>query len=186
MNISFVVGFALILIPNSALIILSNNDTGLLLPPAYAQFLPGSEGPPGPPGLNGTPGKQGPPGQAGPAGQPGPQGHMGPIGPVEVRVSKALLDLLDKQNSQSNHWRYVNGNTVLIVGTVKSIASCGFDEEVVGGGFSIKGGFGIILDSSQNGKSSWIAVATNPPDISKGLAGNLQAHVKCAKLNPSL
>jgi hypothetical protein len=77
--------------------------------------------------------------------------------------------------------RYVNGNTIPISGTVKSVASCKFGEEVIGGGFSIKGGFGIILDSTQNGRTSWMAIATNPPNISKDMAGNLEAHAQCAK-----
>lgn len=147
--------------------IFSNNDTGLFLSPAYAQFLPGPEGPQGPPGKQGLTGLQGHVGPIRPAGvvgKQGPPGAPGPAGPV----IKSL--------------RYVNGITVPIIGTVKSIASCRSDEEVVGGGFSIKDGFGIILDSGQNGKSSWITIATNPPSISKGIVGNLQAHAECAKL----
>jgi hypothetical protein len=57
---------------------------------------------------------------------------------------------------------------------------------VVGGGFSIKGGFGIVLDSSPYGKSSWLAIDTNSPLISKREMGTLQAHAECAKFGATV
>jgi hypothetical protein len=67
------------------------------------------------------------------------------------------------------------------VGEVKSVATCNSDEMVVGGGFSILKGFGIILDSSSE-KNSWLATAANPFDVSNSTKGSLQAHAKCIKL----
>jgi hypothetical protein len=199
MNTSFLVRFAVIFISSSILIV-SNNISGLSLIHAYAQYFPGQQipGPPGPPGLNGTQGKQGPPGPPGPQGERGPQGPVGPQGPPGIKGTKGEPGPQGPPGPQGKQGppgppgqaalpliksiRYVNGNTVPIVGTVKSIAACSADEEAISGGFSIKSGSGIILDSSQNGRSSWIAIATNPPNISKDIAGSLQAHAQCAKL----
>jgi len=77
--------------------------------------------------------------------------------------------------------REVNGNTLRIEGIVKSVATCSNDEFVSGGGFSIKNGFGFIVDSRPD-RNSWIVTAANPPGVSNSTIGQLQAHAECAKI----
>ena len=54
--------------------------------------------------------------------------------------------------------REVNGNSLRIEGIVKSVATCNNDEFVSSGGFSIKNGFGFIVDSRPD-RNSWIVTA---------------------------
>ena len=150
----------------------------LTLSPHYAiaQFFPGQRGqtgpagpqgergPPGPPGVNGTQGPTGPKGNIGIQGPPGPQGPPGKSAPMKNLVI-----------------RKVNGNTLRIEGIVKSIATCSNDESVSGGGFSIKNGFGFIVDSRPD-RNSWIVTAANPPGVSNSTIGEVQAHAECAKI----
>lgn len=141
-----------------------------LISTTSAEFFPlpgpsgknGSNGKPGPQGVQGPSGKNGTDGKRGPPGVPGPKGERGPPGAFEGI-------------------RSVNGNNVRIEGAVTSVARCTQSENVTGGGFSIKGGFGVILDSGPNG-TSWVASAANPAGISEGIVGTLQAHAECAKL----
>jgi len=159
MNILLIVVIMVVFISSVAINALPDSYVSLLSP-AYA-FMIGPEGPEG---------KRGPPGHTGPQGKQGPVGPQGKQG-IPGRTAPLIKSV-----------RYVNGNSILILGTVKSVARCSSNEEALGGGFSIKDGFGIILDNSQSGNSSWIAVATNPPDISKEIAGSLQAHASCITL----
>lgn len=107
---------------------------------------------------------------------------VGPIG------SQSKQGVIGKQGSAgptpviNGTLRYVNGSIVPIIGTVKSIATCNPNEVVVGGGFNISGGFGIILDTSPIGKFSWVAVATTPSNVyNNNSIGNLQAGAMCLK-----
>ncbi|HXX99061.1 MAG TPA: hypothetical protein VEL11_18375 [Candidatus Bathyarchaeia archaeon] len=134
-----------------------NRPPTLLPHYAIAQFFPGERGPPGPPGINGT---QGP---------PGPQGERGPPGPPGKSSMKNLII------------REVDGNSVRIKGIVSSLATCNNDEFVSGGGFSIKNGFGFIIDSHQD-RNSWNVTAANPFSVPNGTLGQLQAHAECAKI----
>jgi hypothetical protein len=151
----------------------------LLLPHyAIAQFFPGERGPPGPPGTNGTQGLPGPQGERGPPGPPGtngtqglpgPQGERGPPGPPGKPSMKNLTI------------REVDGNIVRIKGIVSSLATCDYDEFVSGGGFSIKNGFGFVIDSRPD-LNSWNVTAANPFSVHNGTLGQLQAHAECAKI----
>jgi hypothetical protein len=62
-----------------------------------------------------------------------------------------------------------------------SVATCNSDEFVSGGGFSIKNGFGFIIDSRPD-QNSWNVTAANPFSIPNGTLGQLQAHAECAKI----
>jgi hypothetical protein len=125
----------------------------------------GTNGKPGPQGAQGPPGKNGTNGKPGPQGPPGGLGHKGERGPPGA----------------SEVIRNVNGGNVRIEGVVSSVARCSQSENVTGGGFSIKGGFGVILESGPNG-TSWVASAANPAGINEAIVGTLQAHAECAKL----
>jgi hypothetical protein len=131
-------------------------------PPGF----PGQRGPPGPPGINGT---QGPPGINGTQGPPGPQGERGPPGPPGKPSMKNLVI------------REVNGSSIKIKGIVTSLATCNSHEFVSGGGFSIKNGFGFIIDSRPD-RNSWNVTAANPFNVPNGTLGQLQAHAECAKI----
>jgi len=187
------VGFALFLVlpvytllpsmittPNNAYaqIIVANGtkgdkgDTGLQGPPGLKGDKGdlGSAGPQGPPGINGINGNQGPPGLMGPVGPRGPQGIQGIQGiPGPSGTTKNITI------------RYVDSPPTEIKGIVNSTAQCNSDEKIVGGGFSIKGGIGLILASKPQ-NNSWVAQAANPIDISNNIIGNLTAHATCIKL----
>jgi hypothetical protein len=189
-NLSYVSGFAFLLVLPvyvilSSMISTSNSayayfiivngtkgdkgDTGLQGPRGL-KGDPGQDGPIGPvgpqglPGINGSNGKQGPPGLMGPVGPRGPQGIQGPPG-----TTKNIMI------------REINGPTIRIVGIVNSTAQCNSDEKISGGGFSIDGGFGIILASKPQ-NNSWVARAANPFEISHSDTGNLTTYAKCIKL----
>jgi hypothetical protein len=172
----------------------------LLLPHyAIAQFFPGERGPPGPPGTNGTQGLPGPQGERGPPGPPGtngtqglpgPQGERGPPGPPGTNGTQGLPGPQGergppgppgKPSMKNLTIREVDGNIVRIKGIVSSLATCDYDEFVSGGGFSIKNGFGFVIDSRPD-LNSWNVTAANPFSVHNGTLGQLQAHAECAKI----
>ncbi|MGI8833416.1 MAG: hypothetical protein ACR2IS_12395 [Nitrososphaeraceae archaeon] len=114
----------------------------------------------GPPGQNGT---QGPPGPIGP---PGPSGEQGPIGPPGAAAPTMNLVV-----------RNVPGQIVALSEAAQSIATCNSDELVIGGGFSIANGPGMVL-SSVPIDNSWVVFAANPFAIGNS---SLQAFAECAK-----
>ena len=177
----------------------------LTLSPHYAiaQFFPGQRGqtglagpagpqgergPPGPPGVNGTQGPAGPQGERGPPGPPGVNGTQGPAGPQGPPGNIGIQGPPGPQGSPGKAApmknlviREVNGNALRIEGIVKSVATCNNDQFVSGGGFSIKNGFGFIVDSRPD-RNSWIVTAPNPPGVSNSTIGELQAHAECAEI----
>jgi collagen triple helix repeat protein len=125
----------------------------------------------GPPGQNGTQGPIGPPGpsgEQGPIGPPGPSGEQGPIGPPGAAAPTMNLAV-----------RNVPGQIVALSEVVQSIATCNSDELVIGGGFSIANGPGMVL-SSVPIDNSWVVFAANPFAIGNS---SLQAFAECARSN---
>jgi hypothetical protein len=122
----------------------------------------------GPPGQNGTQGPPGPSGEQGPIGPPGPSGEQGPIGPPGAAAPTMNLAV-----------RNVPGQIVALSEVTQSIATCNSDELVIGGGFSIKNGPGMVL-SSVPIDNSWIVFAANPFAIGNS---SLQAFAECARSN---
>ena len=112
---------------------------------------------------------QGPAGPEGPPGNIGIQGPPGSPGPLGKAPMENLVI------------REVNGNTIRIEGMVKSVATCNSDEFVSGGGFSIKNGFGFIIDSRPD-RNSWNVRAANSLSVGNSTIGELQAHAECAKI----
>ena len=162
-----------------ASVVLSTLTSQSVPTPAFAQFFPGQRGQSGPAGPTGPPGERGPPGppgvngtqgQPGPQGPPGNNGIQGPPGPPGKAAPIKNLIIRD-----------VNGNTIKIEGIVKSVAMCNSDEFVSGGGFSIKNGFGFVIDNHPD-RNSWNVTAANPPGTTNSTIGELQAHAECAKL----
>jgi hypothetical protein len=135
----------------------------------------GTQGPPGPPGPQGPPGEPGPSGQngtqgpIGPAGEQGPPGPPGPQGPPGTSAPAMNFTIRD-----------VQGQIAPITQIGQSVATCNQGETVTGGGFSIAGGPGIILNSTPQG-NSWIAVAVNPFGFGNS---SVQAFAECAMTNP--
>jgi len=127
----------------------------------------GPAGPQGSPGINGINGKQGLPGLMGPVGPIGPQGMQGIQGPPGTTKNMTI--------------RYADSPPTEIKGIVNSTAQCNSDEKIIGGGFSIKGGIGLIL-ASEPQNNSWVAQAANPIDINANIMGNLTAHATCIKV----
>jgi hypothetical protein len=76
--------------------------------------------------------------------------------------------------------RNVQGQIAPIIEIGQSIATCNQGEIVTGGGFSITGGPGIILNSTPQG-NSWISVAVNPFGFGNS---SVQAFAECATTNP--
>jgi hypothetical protein len=123
----------------------------------------------GPPGQNGTQGPIGPPGpsgEQGPIGPPGPSGEQGPIGPPGAAAPTMNLAV-----------RNVPGQIVALSEVAQSIATCNSDELVIGGGFSIANGPGMVL-SSVPIDNSWVVFAANPFDIGNS---SLQAFAECTR-----
>lgn len=147
-------------------------DTGPRGPPGIKgdKGEDGPTGPRGPPGINGIIGKQGQPGLAGPVGPRGAQGIQGIQGLPGTTKNITIRDVVSPP--------------IKIIGIVISKASCNSDEKLTGGGFSIDGGFGIILASAPL-NNSWVARAANPFDISRGDVGNITAYATCIKLVPT-
>jgi hypothetical protein len=113
----------------------------------------------GPPGQNGT---------QGPIGPPGPSGERGPIGPPGAAAPTMNLAV-----------RNVPGQIVALSEVAQSIATCNSDELVIGGGFSIENGPGMVL-SSVPIDNSWVVFAANPFAIGNS---SLQAFAECARSN---
>ena len=111
---------------------------------------------------------QGPPGQNGTQGPPGPSGEQGPIGPPGAAAPTMNLVV-----------RNVPGQIVALSESAQSIATCNSDELVIGGGFSIANGPGMVL-SSVPIDNSWVVFAANPFAIGNS---SLQAFAECAKSN---
>ncbi|CAN5304680.1 hypothetical protein BH18THE2_BH18THE2_08970 [soil metagenome] len=111
----------------------------------------------GPPGQNGT---------QGPIGPPGPSGEQGPIGPPGAAAPTMNLVV-----------RNLPGQIVALSEAAQSIATCNSDELVIGGGFSIANGPGMVL-SSVPIDNSWVVFAANPFAIGNS---SLQAFAECAK-----
>jgi len=111
---------------------------------------------------------QGPPGQNGTQGPPGPSGEQGPIGPPGAAAPTMNLAV-----------RNVPGQIVALSEVAQSIATCNSDELVIGGGFSIANGPGMVL-SSVPIDNSWVVFAANPFAIGNS---SLQAFAVCAKSN---
>ena len=101
----------------------------------------------------------GPPGLAGPAGPPGLAGAAAPTMNLTVRN--------------------VPGQIVALSEVTQSIATCNSDELVIGGGFSIANGPGMVL-SSVPIDNSWVVFAANPFAIGNS---SLQAFAECARSN---
>jgi hypothetical protein len=125
----------------------------------------GTQGPIGPPGPPGEQGPIGPPGEQGPIGPPGEQGPIGPPGAAAPTMNLAV--------------RNVPGQIVALNEVAQSIATCNSDELVIGGGFSIANGPGMVL-SSVPIANSWVVFAANPFAIGNS---SLQAFAECAKSN---
>jgi hypothetical protein len=112
-----------------------------------------------PPGQNGT---------QGPIEPPGPPGEQGPIGPPGSAAPTMNLAV-----------RNVPGQIVALNEVAQSIATCNSDELVIGGGFSIANGPGMVL-SSVPIANSWVVFAADPFAIGNS---SLQAFAECARSN---
>ena len=129
-----------------------------------------TEGPPGPPGPQGEQGAQGP---------PGPQGEQGEPGQGVNLTSLQLATIA------------VEGNLIEIPGplqfeVVESIAACSPDTSLVGGGYTITEGLGLVLESLPEG-NMWSVKAANPFPITAGTgSGSLQAHALCGSVDVSI
>jgi hypothetical protein len=144
-----------------------NGRQGPIGPPGPS----GEQGPIGPPGPSGEQGPIGPPGpsgEQGPIGPPGPSGEQGPIGPPGAAAPTMNLAV-----------RNVPGQIVALSKVAQSIATCNSDELVIGGGFSIANGPGMVL-SSVPIDNSWVVFAANPFAIGNS---SLQAFAECARSN---
>ena len=165
--------------------------------PPGLQGEQGAEGPPGPagtPGPQGEQGEQGAQGPPGPAGTPGPQGEQGeqgaqgPPGPQGEQgepgqsVNLSSLQLVTT---------VVEGNLIEIPGplqfeVVESTAACSPDTSLVGGGYTITEGLGLVLESLPEG-NMWSVKAANPFPITAGTgSGSLQAHALCGSVDISI
>jgi hypothetical protein len=131
----------------------------------FYQGPPGQNGTQGPPGPPGPPGEQGSIGPPGPPGPPGEQGSIGPPGAAAPTMNLAV--------------RNVPGQIVALSEVTQSIAACNSDELVIGGGFSIENGPGMVL-SSVPIDNSWVVFAANPFAIGNS---SLQAFAECARSN---
>src|SRR5918994_1324964 len=141
--------------------------------------LQGEQGAEGPPGPAGTPGPQGEQGEQGAQGPPGPQGEQGEPG---QSVNLSSLQLVTT---------VVEGNLIEIPGplqfeVVESTAACSPDTSLVGGGYTITEGLGLVLESLPEG-NMWSVKAANPFPITAGTgSGSLQAHALCGSVDVSI
>ena len=101
----------------------------------------------------------------GPPGRNGTQGPIGPPGAVAPTMNLAV--------------RNVPGQIVALSEAAQSIATCNSDELVIGGGFSIANGPGMVL-SSVPIANSWVVFAADPFAIGNS---SLQAFAECARSN---
>jgi hypothetical protein len=132
-----------------------------------------TEGPPGPQGEQGEQGAQGPPGP------PGPQGEQGEAGQSANLTSLQLVTTV------------VEGNPIEIPGplqfeVVESTAQCSPDTSLIGGGYTISDGLGLVLESLPE-SNVWSVKAANPFPITAGTgSGSLQAYALCGSVDISL
>ena len=147
-----------------------------------------TEGPPGPPGPQGEQGAQGPPGPPGSQGEQGEQGAQGPPGPQGEQGEPGQgVNLTSLQLATIA----VEGNLIEIPGplqfeVVESIAACSPDTSLVGGGYTITEGLGLVLESLPEG-NMWSVKAANPFPITAGTgSGSLQAHALCGSVDISI
>jgi hypothetical protein len=75
--------------------------------------------------------------------------------------------------------RNVPGQIVALSEVAQSIATCNSDELVIGGGFRIANGPGMVL-SSVPIDNSWVVFAANPFAIGNS---SLQSFAECARSN---
>jgi hypothetical protein len=147
--------------------------------PKGEQGAVGLEGPPGLPGEQGPPGAKGDKGDIGIQGPIGPIGPQGPPGEPGMDANLSSLELLTNVSP---------GNVVEIPGprqfeAVESTASCDKDRVLVGGGYNITEGLGIVLENGPLG-NTWIVKAANPFPILGGISsGSLQAYAICLEIN---
>src|ERR671919_154088 len=147
-----------------------------------------TEGPPGPPGPQGEQGAQGPPGPPGPQGEQGEQGAQGPPGPQGEQGEPGQGVNLTSLRLATT---VVEGNLIEIPGplqfeVVESTAACSPDTSLVGGGYTITEGLGLVLESLPEG-NMWSVKAANPFPITAGTgSGSLQAHALCGSVDVSI
>jgi hypothetical protein len=139
----------------------------------------------GPPGPQGEQGPLGPPGPRGETGEPGMQGPIGPQGPAGEQGEPGQSANLSSLRLVTTT---VEGNIIEIPGPrqfeiVESTAACSLDTTLVGGGYRITEGLGLVLESLPKG-NVWSVKATNPFPITAGTSsGSLQAHALCVSMN---
>src|ERR687892_395917 len=123
-----------------------------------------------PQGLAGVNVTEGPPGPPGPQGEPG-QG----VNLTSLRLATTVVE----------------GNLIEIPGplqfeVVESTAACSPDTSLVGGGYTISEGLGLVLESLPEG-NAWSVKAANPFPITAGTgSGSLQAHALCGSVYVSI
>src|SRR5918996_999943 len=115
-----------------------------------------TEGPPGPPGPQGEQGAQGPPGPPGSQGEQGEQGEQGAQGPPGPQGEQGEPGQGVNLTSLQLATIAVEGNLIEIPGplqfeVVESIAACSPDTSLVGGGYTITEGLGLVLESLPEG-----------------------------------
>src|ERR687892_2662150 len=150
-----------------------------------------TEGPPGPPGPQGEQGAQGPPGPPGSQGEQGEQGEQGAQGPPGPQGEQGEPGQGVNLTSLQLATIAVEGNLIEIPGplqfeVVESIAACSPDTSLVGGGYTITEGLGLVLESLPEG-NMWSVKAANPFPITAGTgSGSLQAHALCGSVYVSI
>src|SRR5918996_2401186 len=150
-----------------------------------------TEGPPGPPGPQGEQGAQGPPGPPGSQGEQGEQGEQGAQGPPGSQGEQGEPGEGVNLTSLQLATIAVEGNLIEIPGplqfeVVESIAACSPDTSLVGGGYTITEGLGLVLESLPEG-NMWSVKAANPFPITAGTgSGSLQAHALCGSVYVSI
>ena len=150
-----------------------------------------TEGPPGPPGPQGEQGAQGPPGPPGSQGEQGEQGEQGAQGPPGPQGEQGEPGQGVNLTSLQLATIAVEGNLIEIPGplqfeVVESIAACSPDTSLVGGGYTITEGLGLVLESLPEG-NMWSVKAANPFPITAGTgSGSLQAHALCGSVDVSI
>src|SRR5919106_3173877 len=150
-----------------------------------------TEGPPGPPGPQGEQGAQGPPGPPGSQGEQGEQGEQGAQGPPGPQGEQGEPGQGVNLTSLQLATIAVEGNLIEIPGplqfeVVESIAACSPDTSLVGGGYTITEGLGLVLESLPEG-NMWSVKAANPFPITAGTgSGSLLAHALCGSVDISI
>src|ERR687892_915990 len=152
---------------------------------------PGPPGPQGPQGEQGEQGAQGPPGPPGPQGEQGEQGAQGPPGPPGPQGEQGEAGQSANLTSLQLVTTVVEGNPIEIPGplqfeVVESTAQCSPDTSLIGGGYTISDGLGLVLESLPE-SNVWSVKAANPFPITAGTgSGSLQAYALCGSVDMSL